>query len=66
MVFATLGSAKALQLDQYIGSLEVGKKPDFYRKIDPAANDLLNYRLESSHDLLDYLFSISSLVMIEL
>lgn len=57
---ATLGSAQALQLDQYIGSLEIGKEADFI-VIDTAANELLNYRLENSHDLLDYLFSISSL-----
>ena len=57
---ATLGSAKALQLDQYIGSLEVGKEADFI-VLDPAQNELLNYRLESSFDLLDYLFSLSSL-----
>ena len=57
---STLGAAKALQLDQYIGSLEVGKEADFI-VIDTSANELLNYRLESSHDILDYLFSISSL-----
>lgn len=56
----TLGSAKALSLDDYIGSLEVGKEADFI-VLDPEANELLNYRLESSYDLLDYLFSVSSL-----
>ncbi len=56
----TLGTAKALQLDKHIGSLEVGKEVDFI-VVDTKQNDLLNYRLEGSHDLLDYLFSISAL-----
>lgn len=57
---ATLGAAKALSLDKYIGSLEVGKEADFI-VIDPEQNELLNYRLESSYDLLDYLFSITAM-----
>lgn len=57
---STLGAAKALGIGQYIGSLEVGKEADFI-VLDPAQNELLNYRLESSFDLLDYLFSLSSL-----
>jgi guanine deaminase len=57
---STLGSAKALGLDHYIGSLEVGKEADFI-VLDPAQNELLNYRLEGSYDLLDYLFSFISL-----
>ena len=57
---STLGSAKALGLDQYIGSLEVGKEADFI-VLDPERNELLNYRLEGSYDLLDYLFSFTSL-----
>ncbi len=56
----TLGAAKALGVGQHIGSLEVGKEADFI-VFDPAQNELLNYRLESSFDLLDYLFSLSSL-----
>lgn len=57
---STLGSAKALGLDQHIGSLEVGKEADFI-VLDPAQNELLTYRLESSYDLLDYLFSVTAM-----
>ncbi|MED7788921.1 guanine deaminase [Francisella sp. 19X1-34] len=56
----TLGSAKALGLDDKIGSLEINKEADFI-VLDPDKNSLLKYRLESSYNLQDYLFSIISL-----
>ena len=55
----TLGAAKALGLDQYIGSLEVGKEADFI-VLDPSKNSCLMHRLESSYDLHDYLFNLIS------
>jgi guanine deaminase len=57
---STLGSAKALGLDDKIGSLEINKEADFI-VIKPQNNSLLDYRLESSHNLQDYLFSIIAL-----
>ncbi|MEY8715659.1 guanine deaminase [Francisella philomiragia] len=57
---STLGSAKALGLDDKIGSLEKGKEADFI-VINTDNNSLLKYRLETVHNLQDYLFSIISL-----
>jgi guanine deaminase len=57
---STLGSAKALGLQDKIGSLESNKEADFI-VIDPKNNELLEFRLESSHNIQDYLFSLISL-----
>lgn len=56
----TLGSAKALELDHCIGSLEVGKEADFI-VIEPNNNELLSRRLENCYNLLDYLFALTAL-----
>ncbi len=60
MFSSTLGSAKALGLDDKIGSLEKGKEADFI-VINTDNNSLLKYRLETVHNLQDYMFSIISL-----
>ncbi|WP_150464530.1 guanine deaminase [Francisella sp. XLW-1] len=57
---STLGSAKALDLGDKIGSLEKGKEADFI-VINTDNNSLLKYRLESAYNLQDYLFSVISL-----
>lgn len=56
----TLGAARALRLDDRIGSLEVGKEADFV-VLDPCATPLLRFRSEhaQSHD--DKLFSLMML-----
>ncbi|QIV96355.1 guanine deaminase [Allofrancisella inopinata] len=57
---STLGSAKALGLDDKIGSLEKNKEADFI-VLDPQKNSLLSYRLEYTYNIQDHLFSIISL-----
>jgi guanine deaminase len=44
---ATLGGAKALNLDREIGNFQIGKEADFI-VIDPKATELMKIRLENS------------------
>ena len=55
--FITLGGAKALNLDDKIGNFDVGKEADFV-VIDPAKNDLLNYRISNAESIEDILFPL--------
>lgn len=56
----TLGGAKALSLDNYIGNFSAGKEADFV-VLNPKQNELLEYRLRFAEDLPDQLFAIMML-----
>ena len=57
---STLGSAKALGLDNYIGSFASGKEADFI-VIDPSADDIVKYRFEMVDDIYEMLFILMTL-----
>lgn len=57
---ATLGAAKALQLDDKIGNFTPGKEADFI-VIDPDATTYLKYRREKVDDLFELLFILMTL-----
>jgi len=54
---ATLGGARALRLDDRIGSFAVGREADFVA-LDPAATPLLARRLAGVSDMRDILFAL--------
>lgn len=58
--FATLGAARALQLDNKIGNFEVGKEADFI-VIDPDATLYMRYRHEKVTDIFELLFILMTL-----
>jgi guanine deaminase len=60
LYLATLGGAKALSLDEKIGSIEVGKEADFIL-IDPKATPLLARRTSLRDDPLDTFFALMTL-----
>jgi guanine deaminase len=57
---ATLGSAKALQLDDKIGTLSPGKEADFI-VIDPEASEIVKYRSQQVDDIFELLFILMTL-----
>lgn len=57
---ATLGAAKALHLEDKIGSFTPGKEADFI-VIDPDASEFMKYRHEKVHDIFDLLFILMTL-----
>lgn len=57
---ATLGAAKALHLDDKIGSFKPGKEADFI-VIDPDATPYIKYRSEKAEDIFDLLFILMTL-----
>lgn len=57
---ATLGGAKALYLDDKIGSLEVGKEADFV-VLEPNATMLMKFRMQQAKTLEEKLFVLMSL-----
>ena len=57
LYMATLGAARALQLDDKIGNFEVGKEADCVL-LDPSALPQLQLRLESEMSIEDLLFSL--------
>jgi guanine deaminase len=57
---ATLGAARALELDAHIGNLAPGKEADF-AVIDPGATPLLERRFARAGDLVERLFVLMTL-----
>nr|WP_233268308.1 guanine deaminase [Pantoea sp. BAV 3049] len=57
LYLATLGGAKALSLDKYIGSFENGKEADFV-VLNPASTELLKMRTANSKNTADVIFPI--------
>lgn len=57
---ATLGGARALDLDSYIGSFTAGKEADFV-VIDPAVSALQKMRFANSRDIWEKLFVLMTL-----
>lgn len=57
---ATLGAAKALQLDDRIGNFAPGKEADFI-VIDPDASPYLKYRLSEVDNIFDFLFILMTI-----
>lgn len=57
---ATLGAARALELDDKIGNFEVGKEADFI-VIDPSATLYMRYRQEKVTDIFELLFILMTL-----
>ncbi|SFU46648.1 guanine deaminase [Pseudoduganella namucuonensis] len=57
---ATLGAAKALDLDNKIGSFKVGNEADFI-VVNPNATDLLKFRMQRATSIVDKLFVLQTL-----
>lgn len=57
---ATLGGAKALSLDNYVGNFETGKEADFVI-LDLHATQLMKFRMEHAQSLEDKLFVLMTL-----
>lgn len=57
---ATLGAAKALQIDDKIGNFTPGKEADFI-VIDPYASPYLKYRMAKTDNIFDFLFVLMTL-----
>ena len=56
----TLGGAKALNQDSFIGNFEVGKEADFI-VIDPRATEIMNERLANTQNIDELLFVLMML-----
>ncbi|MBR9883150.1 MAG: guanine deaminase [Oceanospirillales bacterium] len=57
---ATLGAARALELDQQVGTLEPGSEADFV-VLDYNATPLMSYRMQQAKDLEERLFVLMTL-----
>jgi guanine deaminase len=57
---STLGSARALGIDSYVGNFQKGKEADFV-VIDPGASPLMKLRMEQSNPISDQLFALFAL-----
>lgn len=60
LYLATLGSARALYLDERIGNFAAGKEADFV-VLDYRATPLIDYRLQQSSNLAERLFALITL-----
>lgn len=57
---ATLGAARALDLDDKIGSFKVGNEADFI-VVNPGATDLMRFRMQHASTIEDKLFVLQTL-----
>lgn len=57
---ATLGAARALYLEESIGTLQPGKEGDFI-VLNPDATPLLRFRMQKSSSVADRLFAFMML-----
>lgn len=60
LYLATLGGARALSLDDHIGTFAVGMEADFI-VLDPAGTDFLEFRTRHCKDLKETLFVLNTL-----
>ncbi len=60
LYLATLGGAKMLDLDRYIGNFEPGKEADFV-VLDYRATPLIKRRIQSCNNLMERLFALQML-----
>ncbi|MYD76415.1 MAG: amidohydrolase family protein, partial [Gammaproteobacteria bacterium] len=60
LYMATLGGARALDLDRHIGNFEKGKEADFV-VLDYAATPLIRRRIESASSIMEKLFVLQML-----
>jgi guanine deaminase len=60
LYLATLGGARALRLDDRVGSLRIGNEADFV-VLDYHATPLLSYRLQQATDIAERLFVLMTL-----
>lgn len=60
LYLATLGGARALSMDDCIGSFKLGLEADFI-VLDPAATDFLEFRTQHCKDLKELLFVLNTL-----
>ena len=60
LYLATLGGARALRLEDKIGTLQPGSDADFV-VLDYTATPLMNYRIKQSRDIAETLFVLMTL-----
>ncbi len=60
LYMSTLGGARALDLDRYIGNFETGKEADFV-VLDYAPTDLISLRLQNTSSVMERLFVLQML-----
>ncbi|MDX1266662.1 MAG: amidohydrolase family protein, partial [Oceanisphaera sp.] len=60
LYLATLGGARALNLDDKVGNLDIGKEADFL-VLDLHATPLIQARMKNAHNLFEQLFVLMML-----
>ncbi|MGI9316722.1 MAG: guanine deaminase [bacterium] len=60
LYLATLGGAKALDLDHYVGNFRIGKEADFV-VLDCKATPLIEFRMKHCRDFIEKIFALEML-----